>query len=372
MLTVNMVRANAQGGLATFSRAVIGCLRAQGIACRVVANHSHAGWLGAEATYAPAVLGGTVQISRLRPLLWAVYAAMFPAPRKMPVLCTTHHALPFHRRQVVTVHDLRPYLAPDSWLQRVYFRCFLPRALRRCDGILTVSETTRQALLSEFGVPGSKVFVVPNAVDLTSFRPSGRPPEPYLLMVGANSRHKNLQEMLQFASVWSQRYRLKIVGEETRYLEMMKSSARRAGVDSEIDWLGEVSRADLIRLYQDCSAVVFPSTMEGFGLPPLEALACGRPAIVSDIPVFREVYGDSVLYITLGNRVSWQAAIANLQNGDLIAGMIKRGHDCAQRYTAESMGRALETALASIWSLGPTHRAIGDGVMELQANDKRI
>lgn len=370
MVIVNCVRANVQGGLATFSRALVRCLQEQGIPCTVVANRSHAGEFGPAAIAAPACLAGTARISRLRPLLWACYAAVFPAPRGALILSTTHHALPFHRRQIVTIHDLRPYFFPDSWLQWVYFRCLLKRTLRRCDGILTVSETTRQTLLSALGVPADKVFVVPNAVDLSRFQPSGRPPQPFLLMVGANSRHKNLEEVLQFAYAWKGRYRLKVVGGTTGYLARMKSIARRAGLEEQIEWLGEVSRDRLIRLYQDCSAVVFPSKMEGFGLPPLEALACGRPAIVSDIAVFREIYGNSVAYVTLGDRGSWEHAVASLDDGDVMAAMIERGRQCAARYTSQSMGQALAIALAGIWNLSPQHRFV-EATMELQANGKR-
>lgn len=141
--------------------------------------------------------------------------------RESRVLSTTHLGLPGHRLQVLTVHDLRPLQMPDTCMQHLYFRYILPRTLRRADGILTVSESSRYAIAQTYGIAPEKIFVVPNVV--RTLQPVDMQAAPsYLLMVNATYRHKNAGEFLEQHALWSQRYRLKILAGEGEYRESLR------------------------------------------------------------------------------------------------------------------------------------------------------
>jgi glycosyltransferase involved in cell wall biosynthesis len=286
-----------------------------------------------------------------------VYSAiLFPCARSRRVLSTTHHSLPFRRNQILTVHDLRPYHEPDSWLQAYYFRVLLPSALRRCDGILTVSEASRRELVAVYGVDAGKIFVVPNAVEAAPEANPGLPNPagdgvPYLLMVGATWKHKNAMEVLAEHNLWRPYFRLIILAGEGQYSEKLKRKAADLGIVDRVGFLHSVSDAELAMLYRGCSALVYPSRMEGFGLPPLEALAYGKPAIVSDIPVFRELLGDVPYFVELGNSSSWERALSEVLQPESASRAERRraGRALAAQYSREKMCVALTTALEQIW-----------------------
>jgi glycosyltransferase involved in cell wall biosynthesis len=236
----------------------------------------------------------------------------------------------------------------------------LPRALRRCDGILTVSETSKREIVSVFGISPAIIHVVPNAVDkvqpesLASTKPLDDA-RPYLLMVGASWKHKNAMEVLKQHSLWSTRFRLKILAGNGRYGEQLRARSRELGISDIVDMEQGVTAAALASLYRGCSALVYPSTIEGFGLPPLEAMAWGKPVIVSDIPVFRELLRDVPVYVQLGNTESWKRAFDSLIDEELAenSGRVKARLALAASYSHERMCSALIDALKSIWQLEP-------------------
>jgi glycosyltransferase involved in cell wall biosynthesis len=305
----------------------------------------------------PGWLSSSSRVSKLRPLLWLVYSALlFPGKRSRRILSTTHHALPFHRHQILTVHDLRPYFEPDTWVQKFYFHKMLGRALRRCDGILTVSETSKSDIIAVYGIDAQKIFVVHNAIELPPAPMAGSPllmeeSPPYLLMVGASWKHKNAMELLEEHDCWTPRFRLKILAGEGQYCEQLQRRATDLGIRDKVDFLHAVSNAELTNLYRRCSALVYPSRMEGFGLPPLEAMAYGKPVIVSDIPVFREIFGKAPYFVALGNSASWKQTFSQLlQAGfDEKVRRWEEGITVVSRYSTERMCTALTTALKSIW-----------------------
>jgi len=259
------------------------------------------------------------------------------------------------------VHDLRPYFEPDTWVQKFYFHVMLARALRRCDGIITVSETSKRDIIAVYGIDEQKIRVVPNAVDPPSAKFESRPNlegdgVPYLLMVGASWKHKNAMEVLEEHDSWRRDFRLTIVAGEGQYCEQLKKRATNLGISEDVNFLHELSEAELEGLYRGCSALVYPSRMEGFGLPPLEAMARGKPVIVSDIPVFRELFGDAPYFVELGNSASWRRVFAELiqtESGSQ-AKHCSDGLTVAAKYSRERMCTALTAALERIWCVGRT------------------
>ncbi|WP_246153745.1 glycosyltransferase family 4 protein [Terriglobus albidus] len=300
----------------------------------------------------PARLASSAKVSRLRPILWWIYSFFeFPADGQVKILCTTHHVVPRHRGQVVVVHDLRPYFYPDTEVQRLNFRYLLPRALRKCDGILTVSEASRDLIAATYGIDRVKIYVIPQTVDIDV--PSDSVPlprEPYLLTVGSTWPHKNVEELLRMSRYWASKYRLRIVGGRGQYMEILRELTNSLGLQSRVDLLSDVPKEDLASLFGGCTALVYPSKMEGFGLPPFEAMAFGKPVILSDIPVFRELHGGLPIYVKLGDEYSWEIGFKELDFFDEERRM--QGVVHARSYSRERLKATLFQALEEIWGAG--------------------
>ncbi|HEX2030352.1 MAG TPA: glycosyltransferase family 1 protein [Actinomycetota bacterium] len=219
-------------------------------------------------------------------------------------------------RLVVTVHDLayklHPETAPHStlrWLQGI------DDALGRAAEVLVVSESTKRDLVELYPVPPERVTVTPLGVDTTVFRP---PPEdrvaearrrfgvqaPYLLYVGGIEPRKNLPNLVRaFAEVADVVPRLVIVGGSVHWnpegwnLLRPALEALPSGIRGRVTITGYVSEQDKIGLLGGATALVFPSRYEGFGLPVLEALACGTPVVTSNLSSLPEVAGDEAVYV---------------------------------------------------------------------------
>lgn len=218
--------------------------------------------------------------------------------------------------QVVTVHDLVPLDHPE-WLNRGFARWYgfmLPRLVRRARHVIAISGFTRERLLETTGLAADRVTVVHNGVG-AGFRPPpsddrrkmreslGLGETRYLLSVGTLEPRKNLPGLLR---AW--RHALPRLPDD---LELVIAGAPgRASVFAEsrmddlparVRLVGRVGDEMLPSLYAEAEWFVYLSLYEGFGLPPLEAMACGTPVIVSDIPVFREVTADASIAVEPGN-----------------------------------------------------------------------
>lgn len=357
-LVVNASRIGSKGGLHTFTIALLHCLRTFPQPVEAVLPEGIEAGGQIHTTWTPRWLAGASNVSRLRPVLWLFYSAFFfPARRGARILSTTHHVLPFFTGQVVTVHDLRPLYEPDSWVQHFYFRYVLPRSLQKCDGILTVSHASKEELIRAYKVPAQKIHIVPNAITLPApslarAEDELAPIPPFLLIVGASWKHKNAMELLQQHGLWARRYRLKIVAGRGQYSEHLMRAVREMQIEHRVDFIESIDDKTLESLYATCSALVYPSRIEGFGLPPLEAMAHGRPVVVSDIPVMRELLGAVPLYVTLGDLVSWTTAFEGLREIEADPEHWRRSaaRQTAGRYSLDRMREALFIALNEIWN----------------------
>ncbi len=198
-----------------------------------------------------------------------------------------HYVVPFLSTPfVVTVHDLI-HLRDRRPLARRYARWMIGRAVRSSRRVMTVSQAVRQEILSTFGGPSEHVLITPNAPG-AAFTPQGpRASGRYFLYAGNDKPHKNVGMLVEaFEGARRGDAQLVLVGAPfERYGE-------RAGVILP----GFVSEAELAALYRGAIAVVVPSREEGFGLPALEAMACGAPVITSMAPALMEVTGDAALH----------------------------------------------------------------------------
>jgi glycosyltransferase involved in cell wall biosynthesis len=199
----------------------------------------------------------------------------------------------------MTIYDLAHIQFPafKTASRRLYYRLLLKPSLSRAFRVLTVSEYSRNEILKWAGLRESHVINVGCGVE-SIFSPDGpryEPGYPYILYAGNSRSHKNLNRLFAaFEGIDFPELRLILTGVKTveigAQLNKLKLSER-------VQFAGTVSDETLSRLYRGALAFVFPSLLEGFGLPPLEAMACGTPVIVSRTSSLPEVVGDAGLLI---------------------------------------------------------------------------
>ena len=201
---------------------------------------------------------------------------------------------------VFTIHDLSHIYCPEnsSPLIRLYYATVLKRACHRAASILTVSEFTRGQIIEWSGARPEKVFNVSCGVE-AAYHPGNETyglPFPYLLCLSNRKRHKNEFRVVEaFAnSGLAGSLHLVFSGNPTRELARR---IQRFHIRGKVHFLGIVPEARLPTLYRGAEALVFPSLYEGFGLPILEAMACGTPVVTSNVTAMPEVAGDAAVLV---------------------------------------------------------------------------
>jgi glycosyltransferase involved in cell wall biosynthesis len=266
------------------------------------------------------------------------------------VYSPTHHGLSNQTGQIITVHDLICLRFPAQHLsQHFFFRFCLPRLLKKCRAVFTVSEATRYDIAETYAYPLENILVVPNGVDTGAFSPTpiARAENRFLLMVGARYPHKNVDEVLDMAPYW-QGYRLVVTSCDGAYRKVLERKVREQGLSDRVEFKDYLSREALLHFYQRASALIYPSHWEGFGIPPLEALACGTPVIASDIPPHREVLGEAAFFVKLGDPQSWANAFRLLALPERVANCLEVGRTRLSKFTWSNAVDALERALLSV------------------------
>jgi glycosyltransferase involved in cell wall biosynthesis len=218
--------------------------------------------------------------------------------RMRPELSHFQHALPLGLRgpSVVTIHDLHFEHDPSvmGLLDRVTFKTVVPRAVRKADHVLAVSERTKRDIVDLYGVSPDQVTVTPHGVD-PAFAPGDGTNDGYLLFVGAVQARKDPLAALDAANAAG--VPLVVVGPEKEPELARRLRARGADVR------GWVEKPELAQLYRRAGAVILPSRYEGFGVPVLEAMASGTPVVLSDDEALREVAGEAGVYGELADAV---------------------------------------------------------------------
>jgi glycosyltransferase involved in cell wall biosynthesis len=210
--------------------------------------------------------------------------------RLRPALAHFIHALPLvcPAPAVVTVQDLSWERDPSVlglW-DRVTFKTFVRRAVRKAQRVLAISERTKRDLIELYGTPPDKVVVTPLAPD-PAFRPAGEH-DSFLLFVSAIEPRKQPLAAIDAANAVGRK--LVVVGPAKD--ERLAAELRRRGAEVR----GYVAKEELVSLYQRAACLVFPSRYEGFGLPVVEAMACGTPVVATPEPAMQEVAGDAAIF----------------------------------------------------------------------------
>jgi glycosyltransferase involved in cell wall biosynthesis len=206
----------------------------------------------------------------------------------------------YARNHVVTIHDAAVFAGPQ-WFSlpfRTYYRFLFPRLGKRALRIITPSTFSKEELVRYGVAPGKKITVIPSGV--SSIFMSGRTirsNNPYILTVGSRDPRKNISRLTE---AWR-----RIAHEIKGGRKLLITGGRARGFSSEnlhnlpgdVSFTGYVKDDALQSIYAGADVVIFPSLHEGFGLPPLEAMACGCPVIVSNTAGMPEVCGEAALYI---------------------------------------------------------------------------
>jgi glycosyltransferase involved in cell wall biosynthesis len=274
--------------------------------------------------------------------------------RPVDVLHVQYTAPPFCRVPViVTIHDLAFERMPETFTRRGSFQLKLTvrRTAKKAARVATVSEYSRQDLLDIYKLPPEKVVVTYNGVE-SSFTP--RPSVPneaeevrrrfgvsrdFLLAVGSLQPRKNLVRLIRaYARLRSEREnfspQLVIVGRKLWLASEIFDEVKRQRWADDVILTGYVADEDLPALYRAARAFVYPSLFEGFGLPPLEAMACGTPVVTSDISSLPEIAGDAALLIDPNDEHALANALIEIMNNDrLRAELREKGIAQAKKFT---------------------------------------
>jgi len=250
---------------------------------------------------------------------------------------------------VVTLHDLTPLLVPGvmpAAAKRIPYRRWNARAARVADRIIVPSRATAADVTRLFAAARGKLVVTAEAADDFASGPCGSltgmlthlATQPYLLSMGSTKPHKDLPTLLRafarLAPAWPD-LRLLLVGEKPpRYLDVAPASVPPPDVRDRVAFTGRVSEAELRALYAGASAFVFPSRYEGFGLPPLEAMALGAPVLCADAASLPEVVGDAALLFPAGDAGALAEALARVLEDPVLRERLSRaGHERAAQFT---------------------------------------
>ena len=261
---------------------------------------------------------------------------------------------------IITIHDLAIYLNP-GWFpgrQPLSTRLVVPRSLARADVIVAVSNNTAADIKELFGVPASRITVVPNGISHL-FRPMSREdldlararlqlPERFILFVGTIEPRKNLTTLLEAWAMMRDRPDLVIVGAWGWNYEPIKERLERLG--PSVHHIEGLDPAELPAVYNLARVLAHPAWYEGFGFPPLEAMACGTPVVTSDRASLPEVVGDAALIVAADDPDAWRKALEKIVGDpDLAADLKRRGFLRAAQFSwsrsAELMWRAIDRAV---------------------------
>ena len=255
---------------------------------------------------------------------------------------------------VVTIHDcihLRfPQYLPNR-MAHTYARSMMRSSARRSRRVLTVSQASRQDIVHYLHVDPGKVEVIYNALDerlttpptdveLARVRDRYQLDAPFILYTGNIKPHKNVDRLIEAYAILRRQgvteAKLLIIGDEVSKYPNLRRLVHRHQLHPHVRFFGFVSDEMLGILYRLATVFVFPSLYEGFGLPPLEAMAAGTPVIASNVSSLPEVVGDAALLIDPRDAQAIADAMARvIREPDLRADLIARGHERVHAFSWE-------------------------------------
>jgi glycosyltransferase involved in cell wall biosynthesis len=296
----------------------------------------------------------TRQAGRLSGHLWEQLSLPLHARGGILSLCNTSTVL--RRRQIVCIHDVNTILFPQSYSFpfRTLYRFALPAIARNSLLIATVSKYSAEQIANLRWAPSSKLLIMPNGYEHvrrwtprhSSVTRAIAGPDT-IVVLGSLAPHKNINLLLRSAQEFAcHGLKIAVVGRVDRKVFHRAELKTRA---NDAVWLGAISDDELAALLRDSLCLAFPSLAEGFGLPPLEAMALGCPVVVSDRASLPEVCGEAALYASADDPQEWlKCFLALRQDQRLRDRQIARGLARVDRYQWRTSAQLYLQAMAHI------------------------
>lgn len=289
---------------------------------------------------------------------WLLFAAEREALRQQPAL---YHAAAYLAPRylpcplILNVFDTTYLAFPRDfdWKWNLYARTVIPKGVEKARAIITLSQHARDEIVRAYGVPPARVHIVPPGVGagfrpitdlskIAEIRTRFRLGQDYLLYVGGREHRKNLPALISaFAQLRREfpNLQLALVGPKRTDAEL-EHTISDCKVHDAVRELDYVPTQDLATVYAGARAFVYASLLEGFGIPPVEAMACGVPVVAMPHPPLLEVLGNAAYFSETGTPQSFAQAIARVLGDDALAAELRmRGTERAKRYTWESAAR---------------------------------
>jgi len=274
---------------------------------------------------------------------------------------------PFIKRPfLITVHDL--VRCCFRFERETIMECILLkldiRGIKKASHVIAVSQNTKSDLIKFLNIPAEMITVIYNGIDHRIFRPVKSKPfdEPYILYVGTERARKNLSSLFQAFSRLKEEFQgLKLVkvgtpGRSAAFRKRTKKQIESLGINEDVIFVDWAARNDLPAYYSSASLLVYPSLYEGFGLPPLEAMACGCPVVTSNTSSLPEVVGDAAITVDPHDVDALTNAMREvLTNDGLRAAMIEKGLAQAKKFSWEKTAQetsAVYERVESFYELG--------------------
>lgn len=254
---------------------------------------------------------------------------------------------------VTTIHDTAFDTYPEFYGSEVRkFRAITKLAVKKATHIIVPSEQTKRALMEKYHVSETRLTVTPLAADLDRYKQlPERELEPvlrkyrlsnknYFLHIGRMDDKKNITTIIRAFEIFKKRrgfgdpFELILIGPPGRGFEVMKKYYQASEAKDRIKYLGWINEDEIPAILNGAFAYLFPSWYEGFGIPNLEAMACGIPLITSDIPVHHEVAADAALFVPPAEVDSWARSMGELvANGRVRDELIQKGLERAKMFS---------------------------------------
>lgn len=254
-------------------------------------------------------------------------------------------------RSIVLVHDLIPLRFPRVGPLLAYHLAYVPFVLHQAERVLCNSEATAREIHHWLRIPRRKLAVIRLGFDQDQLRPLDLPRQPFFLVLGRHDHHKNLPRVLRaFARLGSPELCLKLIGPPNpRRTPKLKRLAVELGIAHQCQWVSWVTDEERLLLLNTAQALIMPSLWEGFGLPALEAMACGTPVIAGKAGALPEVVGSVGLLVDPTNPFHIAEAMASVLSESAIQRQVRQtGPSRTAQFRWESTARQVEALLEEL------------------------
>ncbi len=273
-----------------------------------------------------------------------------------------NHPIFYKGKFIVTVHDLTIMFFPvgssqNSFFRRFAFKTVFSSAVKNASKVIAISENTKKDVIKEFAISNKKIQIIYEGIDsrynsqsalnkekVEKFKKKYKLEKPYIFFLSQWRPHKGLPELIKAFEILHQRYKLPhnlvIGGKPNKSFPDIILSIETSGYKKKIILPGFIPEEDLPLFYACADSFIFPSKYEGFGLPPLEAMACGTPVIASNKSCMPEILGDAAVYFDPNNTQNMAKTIKEvLTNQKLLSEMSNKGLEQVKKYSWNKMAR---------------------------------